>query len=105
MNSPCLECTRVRNPQDCENKGCKDWQAWFIDRWEAMRRNVREQMEERTPQEIGVPLGGEHYAHPHRIREYLQQDPCASCLCPKDVCHAPCPARITWAEKQGEVTK
>lgn len=105
MNSPCLECSRVRDPQACENKLCKDWQAWFIDCWEAMRRNVRAQMEESTTQDIGIPLGGQRYAHPHRMQDYLREDPCNRCLCPKDVCHSPCPARTAWAEKQNEVRK
>ena len=99
MNSPCLECTRVRDPQNCENKLCKDWQAWFIDRWETMREHVREEMEQVTAVEIGVPLGGERYPHPDVMREYLDHDPCDRCPCPKDVCHKPCPARIAWLEK------
>lgn len=105
MNSPCLKCTRVRDPQACENKLCKDWQAWFIDRWESMREYVREQMDETTTKEIGVPLGGERYAHPHRIREYWKEDPCQRCLCPKELCQVPCAARMAWAEKQSGVKK
>ncbi len=31
--SPCARCTRVRNPDSCENKNCKDWKAWFLRRW------------------------------------------------------------------------
>ena len=38
--SPCLACTRVRDPKNCENKLCREWQAWFIDRWEAMRTSI-----------------------------------------------------------------
>lgn len=103
MSSPCLECTRVKDPQSCENKLCKDWQAWFIGRWEAMRKNVRQQMEECTSHDIGIPLGGERYAHPHRMREYLAEDPCKRCLCPKDLCQTPCPAKMAWAAKQSGV--
>lgn len=105
MNSPCLTCTRVRDPKSCENKVCKDWQAWFIDRWEAMRKNVRQAMESSTAEDIGIPLGGERYASPHRVREYMEEDPCDRCLCPKDVCHRPCPVRIAWAEKQSGVNR
>lgn len=103
MNSPCLTCKRVRDPQACENKGCKDWQAWFIGRWEAMRKNVREQMNCVSIEEIGIPLGGERYAVPHRMEEYLSQDPCQRCLCPKDVCHHPCPAKQAWIDKKSGV--
>jgi len=31
--SPCVGCTRVLNPGDCENKTCKAWKAWFLHRW------------------------------------------------------------------------
>lgn len=99
MNSPCLSCTRVRDPQNCENKLCKDWQAWFIDRWETMREHVRLEMEQTTTVELGVPLGGERYPHPDVIREYLDHDPCDRCPCQKGACHKPCPARIAWLEK------
>ena len=32
-NSPCVGCTRVANPQACENKQCKLWKSWFLRRW------------------------------------------------------------------------
>lgn len=104
MKSPCLQCTRVRDPQNCENKNCKDWQAWFIDRWEAMRQNVRDQMETAPLCEEGIPLGGHQYASPHRVRAYLDTDPCSRCLCPKDLCAVPCPAKTAWNEKQSGVS-
>jgi len=97
--SPCLTCTRVRDPQNCENKTCRDWQAWFIDRWESMRDAVRKDMSRAELHEVGVPLGGERYASPHRVRTYLQNDPCASCPCGH--CDIPCPVRKTWEEKKG----
>lgn len=34
---PCDTCTRVENPEQCENKKCAAWRKWFIERWEAMR--------------------------------------------------------------------
>ena len=103
MESPCLHCTRVRDPENCENKLCKDWQAWFFDRWESMREQVRKEMEQCHSRELGIPLDGEYYAHPHRIQEYLDNDPCDRCACPRDVCHTPCPAKIAWSEKVNEV--
>ena len=30
---PCLTCTRVKDPEDCENKTCPDWKAWFMNQW------------------------------------------------------------------------
>jgi len=100
MNSPCIHCIRVRDPKNCENKTCKDWQAWFIDRWESMREYVRSEMEKRSFEEPGVPLGGNQYTSPHRVQEYLKQDPCDTCPCPKDVCHTPCPVKSAWLEKE-----
>lgn len=32
--NPCDKCTRVPNPDACDNKRCPDWQAWWIPRWE-----------------------------------------------------------------------
>lgn len=34
--SPCLSCTRVENPDGCENKNCKLWKTWFLRRWNAI---------------------------------------------------------------------
>lgn len=105
MNSPCLQCTRVRDPQNCENKLCKDWQAWFIDRWESMRDHVRQEMEQAPMEDIGIPLGGHRYASPHRVQEYVSQDPCQRCLCPKDRCRIPCASKTAWLEIQRKVKK
>ena len=35
--SPCLTCTMVENPKNCERKGCAAWQKWWLARWENMR--------------------------------------------------------------------
>lgn len=35
--SPCLTCTRVKDPIDCEIKSCKEWREWWLKRWEALR--------------------------------------------------------------------
>lgn len=105
MESPCNYCTRVRDPQNCENKTCKDWQAWFIDRWESMREHVRKEMDAAPMEETGIPLGGNRYTHPHRVRQYLAADPCGQCACPKDVCHTPCPVKAAWDAKKKEAGK
>lgn len=34
---PCLTCTLVKNPKNCERKGCVAWQKWWLTRWENMR--------------------------------------------------------------------
>jgi len=102
MNSPCLKCARVKRPQDCENKSCKEWQAWFIDRWEAMRAAVRVHMD--VPgQPVGVCVSGTHYAAPHQVTAYLEADPCESCLCPRSLCTTPCRTRISWDRARQEV--
>ena len=104
MKSPCLNCTRVRDPINCENKTCKDWQAWFIDRWESMRENVRSQMENASVSEIGVPLGGNHYVSPHRMEEYLREDPCSRCQFPESICENSCPAKRFWNDRKSGVS-
>ena len=104
MDSPCLNCTRVKDPKNCENKACKDWQAWFIDRWESMRDAVRAEMEQTQEVQVGLPLGGQYYPHPHRIQEYLDNHPCDRCPC-QNSCHTPCPVKIAWVEKVTEVER
>lgn len=104
MKSPCFTCTRVRDPINCENKTCKDWQAWFLDRWESMRENVRLQMLTSPVNELGVPLGGHHYISPHRVKEHLDIDPCSRCQCPKSICTSPCPAKDLWNHRQSGVS-
>lgn len=37
-SSPCLTCTRVKDPDSCENKNCKLWKAWFLRRWAGIYR-------------------------------------------------------------------
>ena len=32
-DSPCKTCTRVKCPQNCDNKGCFHWRSWFLNRW------------------------------------------------------------------------
>lgn len=36
--SPCIRCTRVVDPDACENKNCKLWKTWFLRRWAAIYR-------------------------------------------------------------------
>ena len=99
MIYPCLYCGRVRDPKNCENKLCKDWQAWFISRWDAMRLQIRQEMEHSGASQAGVPLGGERYPHPDAVREYLDHDPCDRCPCPNGLCQRSCPAKAAWQEK------
>ena len=94
--SPCLRCIRVAHPEECENKTCIRWQRWYIERWEAMRFAVRKAMEGVTLVPAGVCIGGNHYSQPHRVREYLQHDPCTGCNCPRDVCTLPCLVKRNW---------
>ena len=35
--SPCLVCTRVKDPSSCDNKICPQWRGWFLRRWAEMR--------------------------------------------------------------------
>lgn len=102
-DSPCLTCTRVRDPGNCENKLCKDWQPWFIRRWDAMRKAVHDRIRSTPLQEAGVPLAGQRYASPHRVREFLKMNPCGSCQSPKDLCRTPCPTRVAWDTLRNEV--
>lgn len=100
--SPCLGCSRVKDPKNCENKQCKVWQEWFLERWEMIRAYPRQQMEQAQLKPVGVNVGGRYYSAPHQLEAYKKQDPCESCLCPKDLCTSPCSLRRVWAEgKEG----
>ena len=101
MKSPCLTCTRVKDPQNCENKVCKEWRGWYIEKWEAMRRRIRDEIAGAPAREQGVPLGGQRYASPHQAKEFLDRDPCDGCHCPKDLCALPCWLKAAWAQKKG----
>ena len=94
--SPCMTCTRVKDPRGCDDKDCKAWQEWFTGRWDDLRHQVRVSMETVEEQPVGVNIGGTYYAAPHRVRRYLEQDPCTGCLCPRDLCRLPCKIKRRW---------
>lgn len=96
MTSPCMRCTRVADPRACENKDCRQWQQWFIGKWNAMRVAPRLDMEQLPRQPEGVCIGGRYYATPHKVSHYLQTDPCEKCLCPRDLCTLPCRIKRDW---------
>lgn len=101
--SPCMSCTRVRNPRQCENKECKVWQDWFIGNWNQLRRQPRLAMEQVKTRPMGVNIGGTYYAQPHRVRRYLDEDPCKGCLCPRDLCVVPCKRKRQWNQVREDV--
>lgn len=94
--NPCLSCTLVQDPENCQNKNCTLWQQWFIHRWDQMRLCCRKEMEERELSPIGVNIGGNYYLPAHRRLAYLRKNPCDECPCPKDLCQTPCQLRRTW---------
>ena len=36
--SPCVSCKRRKEPNLCESKCCRDWQEWWLARWECIHR-------------------------------------------------------------------
>lgn len=99
---PCLLCTRVPDPELCENKFCEPWKKWFLSRWAKIHAYGRRRME--APRETaGVSLGGQNHAHPDQVREYLQTDPCQVCACGQELCRTPCRDRAHWVMGCGEV--
>lgn len=69
--SPCVNCRRTPDPRQCENKDCKAWRLWFINRWEQMRRMYQP-----------------------------DQDPCTSCPCSQTLCFEKCARKIQWEEEE-----
>ena len=100
--SPCLTCTRVPNPRNCENKQCRLWQRWFLARWNLIHTWPRAVMDREDFRPGGVAVGGSLYAHPDEVRRYLATDPCKGCLCPRDLCATPCRRKVTWLEAKEE---
>lgn len=96
MIKPCIRCTRVADPLECDNKNCRPWRQWFEDSWDSVRRAPRLQREARKRQMEGVVIGGQQYALPHRVHSYLDNDPCSGCLCPRDLCSIPCRIKRDW---------
>lgn len=103
MNSPCARCTKVSDPRSCDNKDCRQWRKWFLEKWDAMRVAPRLQMEKTPKQLEGVCIGGKYYALPHRVDHYLHTDPCDGCLCPKDLCVLPCRVKRDWQAAREDV--
>ena len=96
MNKPCISCTRVTDPENCENKNCRVWQRWYIETWDQLRREPRLQKERQEKETEGTVIGGVRYALPHRVHDYLRNDPCTGCLCPRDLCTIPCRIKRDW---------
>lgn len=95
MKKPCISCNRVLDPDNCENKNCQLWRSWFVDSWDSLRRQPRLQ-KELPPVKEGVVIGGVRYAMPHRVKGYLEKDPCEGCRCPRDLCVVPCRVKRDW---------
>ena len=35
---PCTTCRRVPKPNNCENKSCKVWREWFLQKWAELHK-------------------------------------------------------------------
>lgn len=103
MTCPCNRCVKVADPHQCENKDCRQWRQWFIEKWDALRVRPRLEMEARPREAEGVCIGGKYYALPHRVDSYLRTDPCENCLCPRDLCVLPCRIKRDWQAARQDV--
>lgn len=95
--SPCLTCKRVEEPENCTDKSCRAWQAWFLQQWEQTRLGLR-RLKDMPQCGAGVAVGGRRYAAPHQVRAYLRRDPCGECRCPAQLCETPCRRRLVWED-------
>ena len=102
-SSPCLTCTRVPDPRACDNKECRPWRQWFIDRWALIHAYGRYHMEQTELRPTGVVIGGKVYTQPDRVRNYLSKDPCEGCICSKDLCSVPCRNKRIWLRNREDV--
>ncbi len=46
--SPCLNCVRVKDPKNCENKQCRQWSNWFVKRWQGIYDFYKKYSKEKT---------------------------------------------------------
>ena len=70
---PCLLCTRVQDPDACENKQCAQWRSWFLAKW-----NHTKQLFGCSPAYI---------------------NPCQDCQQAEIFCTEHCPARIRYEQE------
>ena len=95
---PCLYCQRVKDPENCENKTCRAWKAWFIDRWESMRNSIRHEIHGEGIKGRPIYVGGRRYHHPDMVRQFLSGDPCRRCPWRDGLCTGTCYEKKTWLE-------
>lgn len=93
---PCEVCTRVRRPEDCENKTCKEWQQWFIERWDAMRSSVLQSDAGESRMGDTIRVGGTEYHHPDQTRRFLAVNPCHKCIRAATLCAGACDTKKAW---------
>lgn len=105
VKSPCLTCTRVKNPSNCENKLCNDWQNWFIERWDEMRASIYSEAMPLVVDRSAIMVGGYKYSHPDYVRRFLQHKPCLNCDCPAELCKEPCAMLVVWEAMKEKAVK
>ena len=103
--SPCINCTHVLDPENCDNKRCTAWRRWFVERWDSIRSIPREQVDQAKPQYVGVALGGNVYAAPQQIDAYLKKDPCSGCRLAGKLCMQPCRTKRVWKRIKEELNR
>ena len=99
-HSPCFTCTRVPDPRACDNKECRPWRQWFIDRWALIHAYGQLNLPTLDP-------CAKHDTESSRgLKRTIQQtgkDPCEECICPKDFCAVPCKSKRMWQEQKEDV--
>lgn len=50
--SPCLTCTRVHDPEECNDKSCGRWRAWWLAKWEQIHRPTTADIGPRMAEEV-----------------------------------------------------
>lgn len=82
--SPCFGCTRVKEPEKCENKKCVPWREWFLASWEKCRTYPWGEMVQRQAAQ-------------------LTEDPCLTCRKLDRSCQQPCGKPGIWRRMKQEV--
>lgn len=50
--SPCLTCTRVKDPRNCGSLRCSEWREWYSDQWKRFNNYYKKYQEKKGTEEI-----------------------------------------------------
>lgn len=102
--SPCLRCSRAdtcvgyTGPKG-RHLWCQRYETWFKWWWKYFRKVATI-----GPRDLPDDPSKFRYSHPDRVKQYLQEGPCAKCSA-QEYCDNPCKAYLRWYDARMEITR